>query len=94
MSVKTKVIGLSLLFIVLATFAITWSAVQNFNQALVEETKKNLLTFVNDKANIVHKKLEDYGNLLKSVAGSDLAEESLVAFSKAFYKLSDEVKVD
>ena len=94
MSVKTKVIGLSLLFIVLATFAITWSAVQNFNQALVEETKKNLLTFVNDKANVVQKKLADYGNLLKSVAGSDLAEESLVAFSKAFYKLSDEVKVD
>jgi methyl-accepting chemotaxis protein len=94
MSVKFKIIGLSILSILLAIFLTTVTAISTFQNTLIESAESNLQTDVKDKALFVHGILKSYKSLALSLSNSDFAKKSLSDFSQTFNALEKDVRVN
>jgi methyl-accepting chemotaxis protein len=94
MSVKFKVIGLSVLSIIVSVFITIITATMSFEEALMKSSEKNLVTDISNKKSYIETMFNNYESLVRSIAVSDLAKDSLKNLSNSFQKLNKEVKVE
>jgi methyl-accepting chemotaxis protein len=94
MSVKFRIIGLSVLAVVISVAIATITAVYSFESALMDSTKKNLQANIDDKSLFIEDMFNTYKSLASSLAISDLSKETLIAFRESFNKIEKETKVD
>ncbi|EJF07273.1 Methyl-accepting chemotaxis protein Mcp8 [Thiovulum sp. ES] len=94
MSVKFRIIGLSILSVVISVAITTMTAVSSFETTLLESTKENLQANIADKTLFIEKMFNTYKSVASSLAVNEFTKESLLAFRESFGKISDEVKVD
>jgi methyl-accepting chemotaxis protein len=91
MSVKFKVIALSVISIVFSSILIAFIAIKSFDDTLEEGTYEQLENLAGDKKEFIQEYFGLYESLLKTWSNSRFAVKSLHLLSDSFYKLEDEV---
>jgi methyl-accepting chemotaxis protein len=94
MSVKFKIIGLTVISILFSVTMITVVAVISFNKALTESSEERLAMVIDDKGKLITTIFNDYSSLLTAIAQSELARNSLMEFTNDFEKIEKEVSVN
>jgi methyl-accepting chemotaxis protein len=94
MSVKFRIIGLSVFAVIISVAISTMTAVSSFESSLMDSTQENLKANISDKKLFIEKMFHTYKSVASSLAINNFVKEGLLDFRKSFHSISDEVKVD
>ncbi len=92
MSVKFKVITLTILSIVMSVLMLIIVSISSFDQALTESTQNKLVNRIFNQAEIIQATFKGYEALMKSLAQSDFTKSAIVDLSRDFDKIESESK--